>query len=104
MSKEEQGATGRNKRDVWWVATQPFEGAHFATFPEALIEPCILAGCPEGGLICDPFCGSGTVGVVALRHGRRFLGIELNPKYVTMAEERIRDDCPMFNGQGAGPR
>ena len=213
MTKEEQGATGRNKRDVWWVATQPFAGAHFAVFPEALIEPCVLAGCPESGkrcdcgeiigtplahggiddptlttgragmnrprrdgegvrpitkgeqrnyadqlraaphrsameaeagdafahyirvddsgarpiapellrawldrgwirqspvgcehpeepagLILDPFSGSGTVGVVALRHGRRFLGIELNPEYVTMAENRIRDDCPMFNG------
>lgn len=178
MSKEEQGQNGRNRRDVWTVATQPFAEAHFATFPEALVEPCILAGtsahgvCPECGaphvriiekaqtpmdtpggkagleqpgfsaarmnghkqaasrllgdpsadnpfpqaitvgwqttckhdpsvtvpaLALDPFAGSGTTGVVALRHGRRFLGIELNPKYVAMAQKRIRDDCPMFN-------
>lgn len=79
----------RNKRSVWKVNTQPFRGAHFAVMPEALVEPCILAGCPEGGLVLDPFLGSGTVGVVALRHFRRFIGIELNPAYAEMAQKRM---------------
>ena len=79
----------RNKRDVWSVATKPYSGAHFATFPEALIEPCILAGCKVGGVILDPFFGSGTTGVVAQKYGRKFIGIELNPKYVEIAENRL---------------
>lgn len=91
---------GRNPRSVWTVATQPFAGAHFAVFPPKLIEPCILAGCPEGGLVLDPFCGSGTTGVVALRHGRRFVGIELNAEYVEMAHRRIQGDMPLFNAAG----
>jgi len=89
--------TGRNKRSVWTVATQPFSEAHFATFPPKLIEPCILAGCPVGGTVLDPFCGSGTTGMVALRHGRRFIGIELNAEYVDMAHRRIQGDMPLFN-------
>ena len=79
----------RNKRDVWTVATQPFKEAHFATFPQKLIEPCVLAGCPIGGVVFDPFTGSGTTGVVTLRHQRDFIGIELNADYVTMARNRI---------------
>lgn len=79
----------RNLRSVWSIPCQPFKGAHFATFPERLVEPCILAGCPRGGLVVDPFAGSGTTGVVALRHGRSFLGIELNPEYAAMARERL---------------
>ena len=79
----------RNKRSVWEVNTIAYKGAHFATFPPKLIEPCILAGCPPGGVVLDPFAGSGTTGVVALRHGRDFIGIELNPEYVTMANNRI---------------
>ena len=79
----------RNKRTVWTIPTQSYRGAHFATFPEKLVEPCILAGCPTGSVVLDPFCGSGTVGVVALRHRRRFLGVELNPEYVKLAEARI---------------
>jgi len=71
----------RNKRSVWTVSTKPFPQAHFATFPSDLIEPCILAGCPEGGTVLDPFTGSGTTGEVALKHFRRFVGIELNPAY-----------------------
>ena len=89
MTKDEQQSLGRNKRSIWTVATAPFEGAHFATFPEALIKPCILAGCPEGGVVLDPFFGSGTTGVVAKRAGRDYIGIELNPAYVAMAEKRI---------------
>jgi len=89
----------RNRRSVWTIATQPFSEAHFAVFPPRLIEPCILAGAPAGGLVLDPFCGSGTTGMVALRHGRRFLGIELNGEYVEMAHRRIQGDMPLFNMQ-----
>jgi len=79
----------RNKRDVWYVKSKPFPGAHFAVMPEELVEPCVLAGSPVGGLVLDPFTGSGTVGVVSLRHERNFVGIELNPEYAEMARERI---------------
>ena len=89
MTKEEQCTMGRNKRTVWTVATQPFREAHFATFPEKLIEPCILAGCPEKGIVLDPFMGSGTTGLVTLRLGRQFLGYELNPEYCAMANRRL---------------
>ena len=87
----------RNKRSVWTIATQPFSEAHFATFPEKLVEPCILAGSSIGSTVLDPFCGSGTTGVVALRYGREFIGIELNPEYVAMAKRRIENDAPLFN-------
>lgn len=89
---ERMGTTfpdGRNRRTVWTVTTKPFKGAHFATFPPDLIEPCILAGSPEGGTVLDPFFGAGTTGVVAKKHNRKFIGIELNPDYVTMARNRI---------------
>lgn len=79
----------RNKRSVWTVTTKPYKGAHFATFPIDLIEPCILAGAPTGALVLDPFAGAGTVGVACKKHGREFIGIELNPKYREMAIERI---------------
>jgi len=79
----------RNRRSVWTVATRPYKGAHFATFPPALIEPCILAGAPFDGLVLDPFTGSGTTAAVALQHGRRFIGCELNPDYIKLAEARI---------------
>lgn len=78
----------RNKRDVWTVSTKPFKGAHFATFPPDLIEPCILAGCPVGGIVLDPFAGSGTTGMVAKQNGRDFVLIELNEAYVKICEER----------------
>lgn len=79
----------RNKRSVWTVATRPFKGAHFATFPEQLVEPCILAGCPAGGLALDPFMGSGTTAVVAIRNERNFIGFELSPQYCELAAERV---------------
>jgi DNA modification methylase len=79
----------RNKRDVWEVAAKPYRGAHFATFPVALIEPCVAAGCPPGGIVLDPFMGSGTAGVAALKRSCNYLGIELNPAYAEMARERI---------------
>jgi DNA modification methylase len=87
----------RNKRDVWTISPQPFKESHFAVMPEALAEPCVLAGAPEGGIVLDPFCGAGTTGVVALRHQRSFIGIELNPEYADMAKRRIEDDQPLFN-------
>ena len=79
----------RNKRSVWTVSTKPFNKAHFATFPEDLIEPCILAGCPESGIVLDPFMGSGTTAVVAKKTARHFVGVEINPKYVEIAKERL---------------
>lgn len=97
MTKAEQGARGRNKRDVWSVAVKGFRGEHYATYPVDLIEPCILAGAPEGGVVLDPFCGSGTTGVAAIRHMRRFFGIELNPEYVAMAKRRISEDAPLLH-------
>ena len=81
---------GRNRRSVWTIATQPFPGAHFAVMPPALVRPCILAGCPVGGVVLDPFAGAGTVPLVAAENGRGYLGIELNPEYAEMARERIR--------------
>ena len=70
------------KPDVWKIPTQPMPEAHFATFPKKLIEPCILAGSAEGGTVLDPFFGSGTTGLVAYRHGRKFVGIELSKTYL----------------------
>ena len=84
----------RNRRTVWTVPTQPFAEAHFAVMPEALVEPCVLAGSAPGGTVLDPFAGSGTVGVVALRHGRRFIGCELNAEYAQMARRRVAG--PLF--------
>lgn len=81
---------GRNKRSVWSIPTKSYKGAHFATFPEKLVEPCILAGSKENDTVLDPFCGSGTTGVVALRYGRKFIGIDLNPEYIKLAEQRIQ--------------
>lgn len=79
----------RNRRSVWTVATQPYGGAHFATFPPALIEPCILAGCPEGGIVLDPFSGSGTTGAVAARNSCRYIGLELNKEYIELSLQRF---------------
>jgi len=79
----------RNRRSVWTVATRPYKGAHFATFPPALIEPCILAGSRKNDIVLDPFMGSGTTAAVALQHGRAYLGCELNPDYKALQDERI---------------
>jgi DNA modification methylase len=86
----------RNKRSVWTVSTTPYNEAHFATFPTELIEPCILAGCPAGGTVLDPFGGAGTTGLVADRLQRSAILIELNPEYAAMAEQRIRGDAPLL--------
>ncbi|WP_374139527.1 site-specific DNA-methyltransferase [Sphingomonas sp.] len=93
-AKVEQGDLDgtRNRRSVWTVATQPFKEAHFATFPPALIEPCIFAGCPVGGTVLDPFGGAGTTGLVADRLQRNAVLIELNPEYVEIARRRIEAD------------
>ena len=80
---------GANKRSVWEIATESYSEAHFATFPKALVLPCILAGCPSEGTVLDPFSGSGTVGEVATGNGRSFIGIDLNKKYEQMARNRI---------------
>jgi len=82
----------RNRRSVWTVPTAPYHGAHFATFPPALILPCILAGCPAGGTVLDPFGGSGTTGAVASGNGRRAIMCELNPEYAKLAQDR----CGLF--------
>ena len=84
----EYGNGTRNKRSVWTVSTKPYREAHFATFPPDLITPCILAGCPVGGVVLDPFGGSGTTGEVAEAHGRHSVLIELNPAYVKLSEKR----------------
>lgn len=81
----------RNKRSVWEVSTKPLREAHFATFPEELIEPCVLAGAPTNGIVLDPFFGSGTTGIVATKHNRNFIGIELNPEYIKIAENRLSE-------------
>lgn len=80
----------RNRRTVWTIATRPYKGAHFATFPEELVRPCILAGSRPGDTVLDPFCGSGTTGAVAIQESRDFIGIEINPEYSKMSEQRIR--------------
>ena len=87
--KSEPNENGRNKRSVWTVTTQPYKNAHFATFPPELITPCILAGCPEGGTVLDPFIGSGTTAQVARKNGCSCIGIEINPEYVELANKRL---------------
>ena len=87
----------RNKRDVWTVSTKPCKEAHFATFPPELIMPCILAECPEGGTVLDPFIGSGTTGMVARTLNRNYVGIDINPEYKMIAEQRIIQCENLFN-------
>lgn len=91
---QEGAPSKRNKRDVWTVGVHPYKGAHFATFPPKLIEPCILAGCPQGGTVLDPFGGSGTTGMVANQHGRNAVLCELNPAYIELARERCGMSTP----------
>lgn len=90
--KDKDGTLGnRNRRSVWQIVTQPYREAHFATFPEKLVEPCVLAGSRTGDLVLDPFAGSGTTLKVAQRLGRRGVGIDLNPDYLRLAQQRVRD-------------
>ena len=79
----------RNKRDVWQINSVPYKGAHFAAYPPKLVETCLLAGCPQDGIVLDPFLGSGTTAAVAKQMGRHYIGIELNPDYCALAEQRI---------------
>lgn len=95
-TKEEQEFQGANKRSVWTVATKPFKEAHFATFPEELPYTCILAGCPEGGTVLDPYMGAGTTALVARKTGRNFIGFELNPDYLHIADSRLIKELGMF--------
>ena len=90
----------KNKRSVWTITTKPYKAAHFATFPTELIEPCVLAGCPEGGTVLDPFGGSGTTGLVASKHNRNAVLCELNEGYIDIAEKRLNDGFDMFSSNG----
>jgi len=94
----------RNIRTVWTIPAEPFPGAHFATFPQRLVDPCIKAGCPRGGVVLDPFMGSGTTGMVAVKLERDFIGIELSPDYYRMAERRICNTAPLFMEDYATPQ
>jgi len=89
--REEGPPESRNRRSVWTITTKPYSGAHFAVMPADLVEPCIKAGCPEGGTVLDPFAGSGTTLAVAAELGRNAIGCELNPDYIALAERRIKD-------------
>ena len=91
IEEEYKKRSGRNKRCVWKITRKPFKEAHFAVFPEELVETPIKAGCPSKGIVLDPFMGSGTTGVVAKKLNRDFIGIELNPEYIKMAEKRIKN-------------
>jgi DNA modification methylase len=90
------GSFKRNKRSVWTVTTKPFKGAHFATFPMDLIEPCVLAGCPVGGTVLDPFAGSGTTGIVAASNDRDAILLELNEDYIKLALDRMKSKLGVF--------
>ena len=92
----------KNKRSVWTISPKPFKEAHFAVYPTELIEPCVLAGCPEGGHVLDPFGGSGTTGLVADRLNRNATLIDLNEDYIEIAKKRIKDDAPLLVGIANG--
>jgi DNA modification methylase len=96
INKLENGDAARNKRSVWTVATRPFKDAHYATFPEELIEPCILAGCPIDGIVIDPFMGAGTTAVVAKKLNRFYTGIELNPENIKLIDRRMSNEFGLF--------
>lgn len=96
ITKDGLRTKGKNKRSVWTVAPNPFKQAHFATYPPELIEPCILAGCPKGGTVLDPFGGAGTTALVANRNDRNAVILELNDDYATIAKDRLGDEFGMF--------
>lgn len=101
-SQSEKTKEHRNRRSVWTIPTKPFKGAHFAVMPEALVEPCILAGSKPGDTILDPFLGSGTVAAVATKHARKWIGCELNPEYAKIAEQRIAQYTNLFTEETHG--
>lgn len=90
------GNGGRNKRTVWSINTKPFRDAHFATYPEELVGIMVKSGCPEGGIVLDPFMGAGTTAIVAKKLNRDYVGIELNPEYLKIAENRINKEFGFF--------
>jgi DNA modification methylase len=90
----------RTMRDVWFLPTAAYKGEHYAVYPEDLIRPCILCGCPEGGVVLDPFFGTGTTGAVARKNNRHYIGCEINPAYVKIAERRIANTGPLLNTEG----
>jgi DNA modification methylase len=92
------GKLVRLKRDVWTLGQEQFHGEHYAAFPQKLVAPCVQCGCPENGIVLDPFMGSGTTAVVAKKLGRKYVGIEINPEYARMAERRIAETSPLFEG------
>lgn len=96
MTKEEQAANDRNKRSVWTIATRPYSGAHFATFPPDLIKPMVLAGSRPGDFVLDPFSGAGTTAKVATELGRQFVGTEINREYLRLSTERATTTIGMF--------
>lgn len=102
MPKAEQQALGANMRNYLLLGPEPCAEAHFAVMPQALVEPCVKAGCPAGGVACDPFAGSGTVGIVARRLARRFVGCDMNPEYMEMARRRIGDVAPLLDAEDSG--
>jgi DNA modification methylase len=101
MERNEQMAKPAMMRNVWFVSPAGYEEAHFAVMPEEIARRCILAGCPEGGTVLDPFGGAGTTGLMASRLGRNAILIELNPEYAAMAERRIQNDAPLFSYEAA---
>lgn len=96
MTVAEQRENGANKRSVWNVATKPFKDAHFSTFPPELIVDCIKAGCPENGIVLDPFMGAGTTALVARKLNRNYIGFELNPDYIEIANNRLKNELGLF--------
>jgi site-specific DNA-methyltransferase (cytosine-N4-specific) len=92
---------GRNPGDVWAIPTRPYRGPHFAAFPIDLPTRCIAAGCKPGGIVLDPFCGTGTTGIAALALGRQFTGIELSPAFASLAAERLQHTAETVTGEGA---
>lgn len=96
MERTEQQAQPASMRNVWFIAPASFADAHFAVMPDELARRCILAGCPAGGTVLDPFGGAGTVGLVADRLGRNAVLLEMNPDYAAMAAARIRDEARIF--------
>jgi len=93
---------GRNPGDVWAIHTRPYRGPHYAAFPPELPTQCIRAGCKPGGMVLDPFCGTGTTGIAALHLGRRFTGIDLNPEFAAIADNRLRQAEIEPDGNGSG--
>lgn len=101
MEPANGGGSLRNRRTVWSINTEPFSEAHFATFPQSLVVPCLLAGSREGDLVLDPFLGSGTVGMACRSLGRRFIGIELVPDYAAIARKRLAANLPLWEARPA---